>query len=83
MKKVVIAVFMVLLWANQALAAGQVSVLWDWQAPGEKASRLAEQEKLPGVSVLSPSWFVIANEKGKIKDKKGTASLEHVRQTHG
>ena len=44
MKKAVIAVFMVvLLWANTALAAGQLSVLWDWQAPGEKAGRLAEQ----------------------------------------
>ncbi|MBR0358957.1 MAG: hypothetical protein IIX37_06490, partial [Selenomonadaceae bacterium] len=57
MKKAVIAVFMVLLlWANTALAAGQISVLWDLQAPGEKASRLAEQNKLPGVNVLSPSW---------------------------
>lgn len=83
MKKAVIAVFMVLLlWANTALAAGQISVLWDWQAPGEKASRLAEQNKLPGVNVLSPSWFIIANEKGKIKDKKGNASLDYVRQAH-
>lgn len=83
MKKVVIAVFMVLLlWANTALAAGQISVLWDWQAPGEKASRLAEQNKLSGVNVLSPSWFIIANEKGKIKDKKGNASLDYVRQAH-
>ena len=83
MKKVVMAIFMVvLLWANTALAAGQISVLWDWQAPGEKASRLAEQNKLPGVNVLSPSWFIIANEKGKIKDKKGNASLDYVRQAH-
>ena len=83
MKKAVIAVFVVLLlWANTALAAGQVSVLWDWQAPGEKASRLAEQNKLPGVNVLSPSWFIIANEKGKIKDKKGNVSLDYVRQAH-
>ncbi|MGM9580566.1 MAG: glycosyl hydrolase family 18 protein [Anaerovibrio sp.] len=82
MKKAVMAIFMVLLWANTALAAGQVSVLWDWQAPGEKASRLAEQNKLPGVNVLSPSWFIIANEKGKIKDKKGNASLDYVRLAH-
>ena len=83
MKKAVIAVFMVvLLWANTALAAGQLSVLWDWQAPGEKAGRLAEQPRLPGVNVLSPSWFIIANEKGKIKDKKGNASLDYVRQAH-
>ncbi|WP_405731676.1 glycosyl hydrolase family 18 protein [Anaerovibrio slackiae] len=83
MKKAVIAVFMmVLLWANTALAAGQLSVLWDWQAPGEKSGRLAEQPRLPGVNVLSPSWFIIANEKGKIKDKKGNASLDYVRQAH-
>ena len=83
MKKAVIAVFMVvLLGANTALAAGQLSVLWDWQAPGEKAGRLAEQPRLPGVNVLSPSWFIIANEKGKIKDKKGNASLDYVRQAH-
>lgn len=83
MKKAVIAVFMVvLLWANTALAAGQLSVLWDWQAPGEKAGRLAEQPRLPGVNVLSPSWFIIANEKGKIKDKKGNASLDYVRLAH-
>lgn len=77
-----VSVLMLVLLANPVLAAGQVSVLWDWQAPGEKASRLAEQ-KLPGVSVLSPSWFVIANEKGKIKDKKGNASLDYVRKAHG
>lgn len=83
MKKAVIAVFMVvLLWANTALAAGQLSVLWDWQAPGEKSGRLAEQPRLPGVNVLSPSWFIIANEKGKIKDKKGNASLDYVRLAH-
>lgn len=83
MKKAVIAVFMVvLLWANTVLAAGQLSVLWDWQAPGEKSGRLAEQPRLPGVNVLSPSWFIIANEKGKIKDKKGNASLDYVRQAH-
>ena len=83
MKKAVIAVFMVvLLWANTTMAEGQISVLWDWQAPGEKSGRLAEQPRLPGVNVLSPSWFIIANEKGKIKDKKGNASLDYVRQAH-
>ncbi|MGM9540802.1 glycosyl hydrolase family 18 protein [Anaerovibrio sp.] len=84
MKNAVIAVFLALmLWSEAALAAGQVSVLWDWQAPGEKATRLADQDKLPGVDVLSPSWFVIADERGRIKDKRGTAHPEYVRKAHG
>lgn len=81
MRKMATVLFMLLIFgAESVLAAGQIGVLWDWQAPGEKSSRLAEQAKLPGVSVLSPSWFIIANDKGKIRT--GSANVDYVRQAH-
>lgn len=80
MRKILAIVFLLLLWTNSVLAAGEIGVLWDWQAPGERSSRLAAQERLPGVSVLSPSWFIIANDRGKIKT--GSANVDYVRQAH-
>lgn len=80
MREILAIVFLLLLWTNSVLAAGEIGVLWDWQAPGERSSRLAAQERLPGVSVLSPSWFIIANDRGKIKT--GSANVDYVRQAH-
>ena len=48
--------------------------------PREKESRLVQREKLPGIDVLSPSWFVIENAQGKIKTRHG--SVKYVRQAH-
>ena len=71
---------LLMVFAESAWAAGNLGVLWDWQAPGEKESRLVQQEKLPGIDVLSPSWFIIENTQGKIKTRHG--SVKYVRQAH-
>lgn len=65
---------------RECFGGGESGVLWDWQAPGEKESRLVQREKLPGIDVLSPSWFIIENAQGKIKTRHG--SVKYVRQAH-
>lgn len=81
MKRVfILALALMMLWANSALAAGNIGVLWDWQAPGEKASKLVEQDKLPGISVLSPKWFEITDAKGTIT--VSNASKEYTEKAH-
>lgn len=59
---------------------GPVGLVWDWQAPGENASRLSREKKLPGINVLSPSWFVIGDTEGNIQVKH--ASLDYAPQAH-
>lgn len=59
---------------------GPVELVWDWQAPGEKPSTLAREKKLPGITVLSPSWFVIRDTDGHIEEKN--ASLDYAPQAH-
>jgi len=44
----------------------RVHLVWDWQAPGEKKSKVLQKAKLPAVNVLSPSWFTIATSYGEI-----------------
>lgn len=80
MRRIFIILCLLMVWAECALAAGNLGVLWDWQAPGEKESRLVQREKLPGIDVLSPSWFIIENAQGKIKTRHG--SVKYVRQAH-
>lgn len=80
MRRIFILLCLLMVWAESALAAGNLGVLWDWQAPGEKESRLVQREKLPGIDVLSPSWFIIENAQGKIKTRHG--SVKYVRQAH-
>lgn len=80
MSRIFILLCLLMVWAESALAAGNLGVLWDWQAPGEKESRLVQREKLPGIDVLSPSWFIIENAQGKIKTRHG--SVKYVRQAH-
>ena len=80
MRRIFILLCLLMVWAESALAAGNLGVLWDWQAPGEKESRLVQQAKLPGIDVLSPSWFIIENAQGKIKTRHG--SVKYVRQAH-
>lgn len=80
MRRIFILLCLLMVWAESALAAGNLGVLWDWQAPGEKESRLVQREKLPGIDVLSPSWFIIGNAQGKIKTRHG--SVKYVRQAH-
>ena len=80
MRRIFIILCLLMVWTESALAAGNLGVLWDWQAPGEKESRLVQREKLPGIDVLSPSWFVIENAQGKIKTRHG--SVKYVRQAH-
>ena len=80
MRRIFIILCLLMVWAESALAAGNLGVLWDWQAPGEKESRLVQGEKLPGIDVLSPSWFIIENAQGKIKTRHG--SVKYVRQAH-
>ena len=59
---------------------GPVGLVWDWQAPGEKTSTLAKEKKLPGINVLSPSWFVIRDTEGNIEVKN--ASPDYAPQAH-
>ena len=80
MRRIFIILCLLRVWAESALAAGNLGGLWDWQAPGEKESRLVQQAKLPGIDVLSPSWFIIENAQGKIKTRHG--SVKYVRQAH-
>lgn len=80
MRRMFILLCLLMVWTESALAAGNLGVLWDWQAPGEKESRLVQREKLPGIDVLSPSWFIIENAQGKIKTRHG--SVKYVRQAH-
>ena len=80
MSRIFILLCLLMVWTESALAAGNLGVLWDWQAPGEKESRLVQREKLPGIDVLSPSWFIIENAQGKIKNRHG--SVKYVRQAH-
>ena len=80
MRRIFIILCLLMVWTESALAAGNLGVLWDWQAPGEKESRLVQREKLPGIDVLSPSWFIIENAQGKIKTRHG--SVKYVRQAH-
>ena len=80
MRRIFIILCLLMVWTESALAAGNLGVLWDWQAPGEKESRLVQREKLPGIDVLSPSWFIIGNAQGKIKTRHG--SVKYVRQAH-
>lgn len=80
MRRIFIILCLLMSLAESALAAGNLGVLWDWQAPGEKESRLVQQAKLPGIDVLSPSWFIIENAQGKIKTRHG--SVKYVRQAH-
>ena len=80
MSRIFILLCLLMVWTESALAAGNLGVLWDWQAPGEKESRLVQREKLPGIDVLSPSWFIIENAQGKIKTRHG--SVKYVRQAH-
>ena len=80
MRRVFILLCLLMVLTESALAAGNLGVLWDWQAPGEKESRLVQREKLPGIDVLSPSWFIIENAQGKIKTRHG--SVKYVRQAH-
>lgn len=80
MRRIFILLCLLMVWTESALAAGNLGVLWDWQAPGEKESRLVQREKLPGIDVLSPSWFIIENAQGKIQTRHG--SVKYVRQAH-
>lgn len=80
MRRIFILLCLLMVWTESALASGNLGVLWDWQAPGEKESRLVQGEKLPGIDVLSPSWFIIENAQGKIKTRHG--SVKYVRQAH-
>ena len=80
MKKICLLVCLFMLLAETALGAEKLGVLWDWQAPGEKESRLVQQERIPGINVLSPSWFIIENSQGKIKTRHG--SKQYVFQAH-
>ena len=80
MSRIFILLCLLMVWTESALGAGNLGVLWDWQAPGEKESRLVQREKLPGIDVLSPSWFIIENAQGKIKTRHG--SVKYVRQAH-
>ena len=80
MKKLCLLVCLFMMLAETALGAEKLGVLWEWQAPGEKESRLVQQERIPGINVLSPSWFIIENSQGKIKTKHG--SKQYVFQAH-
>ena len=80
MSRIFILLCLLMVWAESALAVGNLGVLWDWQAAGEKESRLVQREKLPGIDVLSPSWFIIENAQGKIKTRHGR--VKYVRQAH-
>ena len=60
---------------------GQVNLVWDWQAPGEKKSQLVtRKEKLPAINVVSPSWFTIATSFGEII--RQDVSREYVDKAH-
>lgn len=48
---------------------GPVHLVWDWQADGEGKSQILQQDKLPGVNVLSPKWYEITDENGTVTAK--------------
>jgi len=58
----------------------QIHLVWDWQAPGEKASTVLKKAKLPAVNVLSPSWFSIATSYGEII--RQDVSKDYVEKAH-
>lgn len=58
----------------------KVHLVWDWQAPGEKKSKVLQKAKLPAVNVLSPSWFTIATSYGEII--RQDVSQEYVDKAH-
>ena len=56
---------------------------WDWcgtGSSGRKNIHLAKEKKLPGINVLSPSWFVIRDTEGNIEVKN--ASPDYAPQAH-
>lgn len=59
---------------------GTVHLVWDWQPEDGSVSQLLEQEKLPGINVVSPKWFEIADENGRIANKNG--DIAYVEKAH-
>ena len=47
-----------------------------WQHENKPEVDLSTQEKLPGVNVVSPCWYVIENEFGKLEDKSVEGYVE-------
>ena len=58
----------------------KVNLVWDWQAPGEKPNNLPDRDKLPGVNVLSPKWFTIVDDTGRIETEH--ADKSYVKKAH-
>jgi spore germination protein YaaH len=53
------------------------NILWD-HVPGENAD-LSAEGPLPGVSVISPTWFALLDENGRVSNK---ASASYVESAH-
>ncbi len=51
-----------------------------WQPVVSEENDLSQIEKLPGVNVVSPSWFVIDNENGHIKDNSDYLYGQYVKR---
>ncbi len=60
--------------------ARPVHLVWDWKPENGNKSQIIEQDKLPGITVVSPKWFEIADEQGTITNKNSDTT--YVEKAH-
>ena len=51
-----------------------------WQPVIDEENDLSKIDKIPGVNVISPSWFVIDSEQGHIQNKIDINYLKNARE---
>ena len=56
---------------------GKISLVWD-HVLGEQAD-LAREEKIPGLTVISPTWFAVTDGRGTVSNK---AEWKYVQDAH-
>ena len=56
---------------------GKISLVWD-HVLGEPAD-LAQEEKIPGLTVISPTWFAVTDNRGTVASK---ADWKYVQDAH-
>ena len=56
---------------------GKISLVWD-HVLGEPAD-LAQEEKIPGLTVISPTWFAVTDNRGAVASK---ADWKYVQDAH-
>ncbi len=56
---------------------GKISLVWDHVL--DEPANLAQEEKIPGLTVISPTWFAVADERGTVANK---ADWKYVKDAH-